>query len=90
MAAVKAMVDALAALPGPAAPPAPPASSGAPFVPTCRTASNYAHTVEGRAHVGLGLALANGSNDNMGWWNIFVTTTLKETAPGRWVVGTCP
>jgi poly(3-hydroxybutyrate) depolymerase len=78
MAAVKAMVDTLAAPPG-----APPAAS-------CHTDSNYAHTTAGRAHVSFGLALANGSNQGMGWWNVFTITTLKQTAPGYYVVGSCP
>lgn len=57
---------------------------------TCTTASNYAHTTAGRAHVSGGYALANGSNQNMGLWNIFVTTTLKQTGPGYYIIGTCP
>jgi len=57
---------------------------------TCFTASNYAHTTAGRAHVSGGIALANGSNQNMGLWNVFVTTTLKQTAPNYYVIGTCP
>lgn len=56
----------------------------------CTTASNYAHVSAGRAHVSGGYALANGSNQNMGLWNLFVTTTLKQTGPGYYVVGTCP
>jgi poly(3-hydroxybutyrate) depolymerase len=57
---------------------------------TCTTASNYAHTSAGRAHVAGGFALANGSNQNMGLWNIFVTTTLKQTGPNYYVIGSCP
>jgi poly(3-hydroxybutyrate) depolymerase len=57
---------------------------------TCTTASNYAHTTAGRAHVSGGYALANGSNQNMGLWNIFVITTLKQTSPNYYVIGTCP
>lgn len=57
--------------------------------PVCFTASNYAHTTAGRAHVSGGLALANGSNQNMGLWNIFVTTTLKQTGPNFYVIGSC-
>lgn len=56
----------------------------------CFTASNYAHTTAGRAHQSMGYALANGSNQNMGLWNIFVTTTLKQTGPNHYVIGTCP
>jgi poly(3-hydroxybutyrate) depolymerase len=57
---------------------------------TCFTASNYAHTTAGRATVVMGVAYANGSNQNMGLWNTFVTTTLKQTGPNFYVVGTCP
>jgi hypothetical protein len=56
----------------------------------CFTASNYAHTTAGRAHQSGGHALANGSNQDMGLWNVFVTTTLKQTGPGTYVIGTCP
>jgi len=55
----------------------------------CFTASNYAHTTAGRAHVSGGFALANGSNQNMGLWNVFVTTTLKQTGPNYYVIGSC-
>jgi poly(3-hydroxybutyrate) depolymerase len=56
----------------------------------CLTASNYAHVAAGRAHLVGGSALANGSNQNMGLWNIFVTTTLKQTGPNFYVIGSCP
>jgi poly(3-hydroxybutyrate) depolymerase len=57
---------------------------------TCFTASNYAHTTAGRAHQSGGYALANGSNQNMGLWNIYTITTLKQTGPNYYVIGTCP
>ena len=57
---------------------------------TCFTASNYDHTVAGRAHALYGYAYANGSNQNMGLWNTWVTTTLKQTGPNYYVIGTCP
>jgi len=57
---------------------------------TCYTASNYAHTTAGRAHQSGGYAYANGSNQNMGLWNVYVITTLKRTAPNHYVIGTCP
>jgi cytochrome c551/c552 len=56
----------------------------------CFTASNYAHTTVGRAHQSLGQTYANGSNQAMGLWNVFVTTTLKQTGPNYYVIGTCP
>ena len=57
---------------------------------TCYTASNYAHTMAGRAYAAGGYAFAYGSNQNMGLWNIYVTKTLKMTAANYYVIGTCP
>jgi poly(3-hydroxybutyrate) depolymerase len=57
---------------------------------TCYTASNYAHTMAGRAYAVMGYTYANGSNQYMGLWNIFYTTTLKQTGPNYYVIGTCP
>ena len=57
---------------------------------TCLAASNYAHVQAGRAHQSAGYAYANGSNQNMGLWNVFVTTTLKQTGANYYVIGTCP
>ena len=57
---------------------------------TCYTSSNYAHTQAGRAHQSGGYTYANGSNQNMGLWNVFVTTTLKQTGTNYYVIGTCP
>jgi predicted esterase len=49
---------------------------------TCYTASNYAHTVAGRAYALWGLcAMPTARTQNMGLWNIYVTTTLKQTGP---------
>jgi poly(3-hydroxybutyrate) depolymerase len=61
-----------------------------PPTATCTTASNYAHTLAGRAYAYFGFTYANGSNQSMGLWNVFVTTTLKQTAANYYVVGTCP
>lgn len=60
------------------------------FVCTTTTASNYAHVTAGRAHTSGGYALANGSNQNMGLYNTFYTTTLAQTAAGYYVIGNCP
>lgn len=59
---------------------------------TCYTASNYAHVSAGRAHLvsTTGHAAANGSNQDMGLYNTFVTTTLKQTGSNYYVIGTCP
>jgi poly(3-hydroxybutyrate) depolymerase len=56
---------------------------------TCYTASNYAHTTAGRAYALYGYTYANGSNQYMGLWNIYATTTLKQTGPNYYVIGTC-
>ncbi|MFI6937743.1 PHB depolymerase family esterase [Streptomyces sp. NPDC050418] len=62
------------------------------FTPTCDTASNYAHTVAGRAHQSGGYTFANGSGEAMGLWNTFTTHTLEQTAPGHYVIADsgCP
>jgi poly(3-hydroxybutyrate) depolymerase len=57
---------------------------------TCYTSSNYAHTTAGRATTSGGYTYAKGSGQNMGFWNVYVTTTLKQTSPGYYVIGTCP
>jgi len=56
---------------------------------TCYTSSNYSHTVAGRAHTSGGYTYANGSNQNMGLWNTFVITTLKQTGTNYYVIGSC-
>ena len=61
-----------------------------PPAATCTTASNYAHTQAGRARQSGGYTYANGSNQNMGLWNVFTTTTLKQTGTNYYVIGTCP
>jgi hypothetical protein len=65
-------------------------TSGTPPSSTCYTSSNYAHTTAGRAHTSGGYTYANGSNQNLGLWNVFVTTTLKMTGTNYYVIGTCP
>lgn len=52
----------------------------------CFTDNNYNQVVAGRAHQTAGTTYANGSNQNMGLWNTFVTHTLKETGPGYYVI----
>lgn len=56
---------------------------------TCTTSSNYAHTTAGRATQSGGYTYANGSGQNMGLWNTYTTTTLKQTGPNYYVIGTC-
>ena len=67
-----------------------PDSGGGGFTPICTTSSNYAHVLAGRAHDWFGYALANGSNQNLGFDNIFITWTLKQTGPNYYEIGTCP
>lgn len=80
MVAIKAMVDQISGTTSP--PPPPPAA--------CWSASNYAHTLAGRAYAYFGLTYANGSSQSMGLWNIFTTTTLKQTGSNYYLIGTCP
>ncbi len=57
----------------------------------CFTASNYTHVTAGRAYNSLGYAKANGSNQNMGLNNTFVTTKLRQTGTNYYVIDTtCP
>ncbi|WP_245655939.1 extracellular catalytic domain type 1 short-chain-length polyhydroxyalkanoate depolymerase [Microtetraspora fusca] len=66
-------------------PSASPSASPSPTPSTvCVTASNYAHTVAGRAYQKGGYTYANGSDAAMGLWNVFVTHTLRQTGPGYW------
>jgi poly(3-hydroxybutyrate) depolymerase len=100
MAAIKKMVDRIQSGGGPTPAPTPtpngsptptPAPTATPTpAPVCYTASNYAHVQAGRAHDSVGYALANGSNQNMGLDNVFYQTTLKQTGPNYYVIGTCP
>ena len=65
-------------------------SATPPPTATCSSASNYAHTLAGRAYVFAGFTYAKGSNQSMGLWNIFSFTTLKMTGANYYVIGTCP
>jgi poly(hydroxyalkanoate) depolymerase family esterase len=58
---------------------------------TCYTATNYDHVAAGRAHTTGGDVYANGSDQDMGLYNVFVTHTLQETSPGYYVIadGSC-
>lgn len=56
---------------------------------TCYYASNYSHTVAGRAYYSGGYTYANGSNQYMGLWNTYTYTSLKQTGPNYYVIGTC-
>jgi poly(hydroxyalkanoate) depolymerase family esterase len=68
-----------------------PPTTTPPTTGPCFTASNYAHTVAGRAHQTAGYTYANGSNQAMGLWNVAVTHTLRRTADNYYVLadGSC-
>lgn len=65
-------------------------STSSGFACTATSASNYAHVQAGRAHASGGYALANGSNQNMGLYNTFYTSTLAQTSAGYYIIGNCP
>jgi hypothetical protein len=52
----------------------------------CATANNYEHVRAGRAYHSAGHAYAKGSDQDLGLYNVFVTTTLKQTGADRWVL----
>lgn len=52
----------------------------------CFTDTNYGHVTAGRAHQSGGLVYADGSNQAMGLFNVFVTHTLKQTGPDYYVL----
>lgn len=80
MAAVVNMVKAMS---GDTSPPT--TTTTTPPAAQCVTASNYAHTTAGRAYVTLGQTYALGSNQPLGLWNTFTTSTIKQTSPNYWV-----
>jgi len=57
---------------------------------TCYRDNNWNHFLAGRATFCAGFACAVGSGQNLGLLNILVVTTLKQTAPSYYVIGTCP
>ncbi|MFJ8977817.1 PHB depolymerase family esterase [Streptomyces sp. NPDC102282] len=61
-------------------------TSGGTAPARCFTATNYAHVTAGRAHTSGGHAWANGSNQDMGLYNVFVTHTLRESPAGHFVI----
>jgi poly(hydroxyalkanoate) depolymerase family esterase len=52
----------------------------------CVRASNYAHTVAGRAYQSGGYTYAQGSNDAMGLWNTYTNHGLQQTGPNHWIL----
>jgi hypothetical protein len=54
------------------------------------TDSNFGHVQKGRAQVcGFGFACARGSGDNLGLFNVFVTSSVTEASPGVFRKGVC-
>jgi poly(3-hydroxybutyrate) depolymerase len=84
MAAVVAMVKALTSG-QPTTTTTPPTTTTTPPAPECVSASNYAHTTAGRAYAALGQTYALGSNQALGLWNTFVTSSVRQTSPNYWV-----
>ncbi|MFJ8648625.1 alpha/beta hydrolase family esterase [Streptomyces sp. NPDC093546] len=71
----------------------PPPDPGPDPVPvSCWTSSNYHHVQAGRATTSGGYTFANGSQQNMGLYNTFVTHTLRESPAGWYTLadGACP
>ncbi|MFD1310304.1 hypothetical protein [Streptomyces kaempferi] len=62
------------------------------YIPACFTDNNYNQVAAGRAHQSGGYAYANGSNQNMGLYNLYLTHTLEETSDGHYVIADsgCP
>ncbi|MBE1582720.1 PHB depolymerase family esterase [Nonomuraea angiospora] len=62
------------------------------YTPQCFTASNYNHVAAGRAHQSGGYVYANGSNQQMGLWNLYTGHTLEERSAGYFVIADsgCP
>ncbi|MFI8004656.1 PHB depolymerase family esterase [Streptomyces sp. NPDC086010] len=61
-------------------------TSGGTAPARCFTATNYAHVTAGRARTSGGHAYANGSGQDMGLYNVFVTHTLRESPTGYFVI----
>ena len=55
----------------------------------CFTDNNYALTLDGRAYALYGYTYADGSNELMGLWSIYVNSTLKQTSPGSYIAASC-
>nr|BFE37299.1 PHB depolymerase family esterase [Actinomadura rugatobispora] len=84
MTAVVNMVKALGGGDGTTPSPTPTPTPTPTPEPVCVTASNYTHTTTGRARHSGGYTYANGSNENLGLWNTYTQSTIKEISPGHW------
>ena len=52
----------------------------------CWTDNNYNQVAAGRAHQSGGYVFADGSNQNMGLWNLFTVHTLEQTGADYYVI----
>jgi len=68
----------------PSTTPTPTPTPTATATPTCVSSTNYAHVQAGRARHSGGYALALGSGDNLGLYNTYYTSAVRETSPGYW------
>lgn len=68
----------------------PPQQPQPPSDGVCHTSSNFDHVRAGRAYHRGFFAFAHGSDQNLGLDNIFIRTTLKQTGPQHYVIGSCP
>ncbi|RRD56634.1 hypothetical protein EII20_10180 [Comamonadaceae bacterium OH2545_COT-014] len=59
------------------------------FAPRCHVANNVSHVLMGRAYALFGYTFARGSNEALGLWNVLTSTTLRQTGPGHYRMGTC-
>jgi poly(3-hydroxybutyrate) depolymerase len=57
--------------------------------PVCFRSSNFEHVRAARATTRLGRTFAVGSGQDIGLYNVFVVTTLRQSAPGQFALGTC-
>ncbi len=66
------------------------ASPNGSFACTETTANNYDHVQASRATTNGMYAFATGSGDNLGLYNLFISSTLAQTSDGYYELGSCP
>ena len=61
-------------------------------IPSCQDwyTSNYTHVMDSRAYTQYGFVYANGSDEQMGFYNIFNYNWLREKSSGYYEIGMCP
>jgi poly(3-hydroxybutyrate) depolymerase len=85
MTAVVAMVKAMSGDGQPTPTTTTPTTTTTQPIPECVTANNYAHTTAGRAYATLGQTYALGSGQSLGLWNIYTSSSIRQTSPNYWV-----